>query len=1181
MAADRGPVAPDLAVEGVTVLFRPGPGLEALLTSQQLPGSQDYRRWLTPEQFGDRFGLSAGDLAKVTAWLESYGLHIDRTARGRHWITVSGSASRMGRAFHTAFHHYEVDGAIHYANVIAPQIPEALNGVVAGFLGLDDLPIGAPRPAPIPLANLAGGAHAMSPDDFATIYNVAPLYTAGVNGSGQRIAVVGQSSFDLNDIRLFRRTFGLPSSDPERILVGKDPGVTSAVAEAVLDLEFSGAVARDAQIAYVYASNAFTALSYAADNNVAPVISLSFGSCEAYIDISFRAVVQQANAQGITIVAAAGDWGAATCDSISPTPQASKGVTVGIPASFPEVTAIGGTEFNEGGGRFWNTTQTINLSSAISYIPETVWNDTGLVTSLKIASGGGPSAIFAKPYWQSAAGVPDDGARDIPDVSMAASYLHDGYLIVYQGALYSFGGTSAGAPAFAGVVALVNQALASKGVITKAGLGNINPTLYRLARNAPSVFHDIVSGNNNVPCSQGSPACVDGQIGFRAGPGYDLATGIGTIDAQQLIGSWDIGIATTTTLSADPASAGLTDKVTLTATVIGGGGTAASGTVVFLVPTAGDSVIGTAALTPGGDGATASISVDASAVVGSPNGVVALYGGDTVYAASAGTAAVGAKAPDSGSMVVAFVAPTISEEVAGTLQWPVYVTLSEKAGVATTLTTATFNGSSLISVFGGASVPIAANGSLSSNFALVNIVPPTDVLFHFGGRDASGATWSRDVTQHFAGPPGTLPTPAVALVSAPTNVVLNPTADSACQWSHQLVVRETGGFLTQLTGLRQGATDLSASLQQLFGTTRLAPFGSLTATICLPAGPAGNKTYTITGTSESNATVTANVTVSFAGAAASPTPLAVAPASLTLTEANATATLQVQTTALWTASVLPARPGWLTVSQSGNTITVSASAAGLSKGAYSAMLVVQSPTGTPEAVSVPVTFVVGASSSVSIAGVANGASFTTDFAPGMVLSVFGTQLAPSVQVASALPLPLSLAGVSATVNGVAAPLYFVSSGQLNVQVPYETTLGPAVLAVNNGGQVAVFPFTVSMASPGIFAAADGGLAPNPTGSRGQSLLAFVTGDGDLSPTLATGATPPTSVAVSRLPKPRLPVSITVGGVDAPIAFVGVPYGLSGVTQINFTVPDGAPSGDQPVVVTVGGVASKAAKLTVQ
>jgi uncharacterized protein (TIGR03437 family) len=199
----------------------------------------------------------------------------------------------------------------------------------------------------------------------------------------------------------------------------------------------------------------------------------------------------------------------------------------------------------------------------------------------------------------------------------------------------------------------------------------------------------------------------------------------------------------------------------------------------------------------------------------------------------------------------------------------------------------------------------------------------------------------------------------------------------------------------------------------------------------------------------------------------------------------------------------------------------------------------------------------------------------------MVLSVFGTELATAVQAAASLPLPLSLAGTSATVNGVSAPLYFVSPGQLNVQVPYETPLGPAVLAVNNNGRVAIFPFSVSITAPGIFAGADGSLAPNPAGSRGQLLLAFITGDGDQSPTLATGATPSTDIPVSRLPKPRLPVSLTVGGVDAPIAFVGVPYGLSGVTQINFTVPDGAPSGEQAVVVNVGGVPSKPAKLTVQ
>src|SRR5262249_37207917 len=271
----------------------------------------------------------------------------------------------------------------------------------------------------------------------------------------------------------------------------------------------------------------------------------------------------------------------------------------------------------------------------------------------------------------------------------------------------------------------------------------------------------------------------------------------------------------------------------------------------------------------------------------------------------------------------------------------------------------------------------------------------------------------------------------------------------------------------------------------------------------------------------------------------------------------ASAALQVQSTASWTVAVLPVKPDWLTVSTSASGVTLAASAAGLSRGAYSATLVVQASGGLPQATYIPVTFVVGASDVVTIAGVTNGASFRTEFAPGMVMSVFGTQLAPSIQVASALPLPLSLNGVSARVNGVFAPLYFVSPNQLNVQVPYETTIGPAVLAVNNNGQIAAFPFTVSVAAPGVFAATDGGLAPTPVGARGQALLAFVTGDGDLAPTLATGATPSTSVPVSRLPKPRLPVSITVGGVDAPIAFVGVPYGLSGVTQINFTVPDGA------------------------
>jgi uncharacterized protein (TIGR03437 family) len=178
-------------------------------------------------------------------------------------------------------------------------------------------------------------------------------------------------------------------------------------------------------------------------------------------------------------------------------------------------------------------------------------------------------------------------------------------------------------------------------------------------------------------------------------------------------------------------------------------------------------------------------------------------------------------------------------------------------------------------------------------------------------------------------------------------------------------------------------------------------------------------------------------------------------------------------------------------------------------------------------------------------------------------------------------LPLSLSGVSATVNGITAPLYFISTGQLNVQVPYETGAGPAVLAVDNNGQVAAFPFQVSIAAPGIFTAQDGTLVPNAAGKAGDTLLAFITGDGDLTPTLATGATPAPNTALTRLPKSRQPVTMTIGGVPAVIVFNGVPNGLAGVTQINFTIPPGVPTGAQDVVVTVGGASSPAAKLMIQ
>jgi uncharacterized protein (TIGR03437 family) len=263
-------------------------------------------------------------------------------------------------------------------------------------------------------------------------------------------------------------------------------------------------------------------------------------------------------------------------------------------------------------------------------------------------------------------------------------------------------------------------------------------------------------------------------------------------------------------------------------------------------------------------------------------------------------------------------------------------------------------------------------------------------------------------------------------------------------------------------------------------------------------------------------------------------------------------------------------------------VSITAYGAGLSNGAYLADLAFQSTNTLPQFINLPVIFTVGESANLSVGGVANGASFQSDAAaPGMVLSVFGSNLAPSTSIASVLPLPLSLAGVSATIDGVPAPFYFVSSGQLNIQVPYETPAGPALLAVNNNGQVTTWLFDVSFSAPGIFTDVKGNMVPYASGSRGQTLIMFVTGEGDVTPALATGATPKPGTAASSLPAPVLPASLTIGGVSANIDFIGVPPGLAGVTQINFSVPSNAPAGLQPVVFTVGGVMSPAANFTVQ
>ncbi len=1179
---DRGPVAPGFPMDAVTLLLKPDPSLDRFLADLQNPASPDYRLWLTPEQFAGRFGLSQSDIAKITSWLVSQGLRVTQVARGRHWITVSGTAERVGRAFHTEIRGFSDGQEMHYANATDPSVPEALAGIVAGFSGLDDY---GPRPQSVkPLYN-RGSSHYLAPDDFATIYNLKPLYSQGFDGTGQSVMVIGQSAVDVADIRSFRSQFGLPDNDPEMILVGTDPGKRGGdMEEADLDLEWAGAIAPKARIIYVYSTSVTTSLLNAVDQNLAPVMTLSYGGCEQNYSPAWRYVAQQASAQGITWMVASGDQGAAACDFTAATPQASKGATVTWPAGIPEITAVGGTRFNDGGGAYWGQANNSSLGSALSYIPETAWNDSAERNDLS-STGGGVSVWYPKPAWQSVPGVPAGNARAVPDVAFAASPDHAGYAYTSGGKPGIVGGTSVSSPAFAGIVAVLNQYLTSTNVLSQPGLGNLNPMLYRLAQASPEAFHDVTSGDNRVPCVQGSPDCRDGLVGYPSGAGFDLATGLGSLDVSVLAERWNTGTVTTTTVSADNPAPALDDTVVLTATVRGNG--KPTGTVTF---TTNYTLLGSAALASDG---TAAISAPAIQIAGGNGLVTAVYSGDGVFDGSSGDLKISPVLQGPGSVVVPAITPNpvYQQSNSDGPAWYVTLTLKEMAGVATTLTGLSIDGDSydsqIASFFKTANIP--ARGSIVAPLVVNEITPPHDAVFRFTGTDAGGQTWTRQGTVRLVGPAGPLLNPAISLTSTPETVQQNPLAGPSCQWTHRLTVQEQSGFTVALTKLMIGGADASSRIQAIFGTTRLAPFGSLQGSVCWDGTQtASSKTYQLTGSSENGAAVTASATASLSPPAAVAAGFSADHAAVAWQVADA-AQVAASTVNLnfsggsprWSAVVLPGNrtTSWLSVSPiSGSgpaAVTIQASAAGLSAGVYRATVALQATDAVPQLIEIPVTLAVGPASTTSIAGAGNGASFAAVFAPGMLCSVFGTDLAPSTRLASFLPLPLSLDGVSATVNGVTAPLYFVSPGQINLQIPYEAGAGPAVLGINNNGKVAAFPIQIVAAAPGIFADAARNLAPSGSAQRGQIVTMFITGDGDVTPTLATGATP-----LSKYPKSRLPLSVTVGGVPAALPFYGIPSGLAGVTQINLTVPPDAPFGAQPVVVTVGGVPSPPATLNV-
>ena len=542
---DRGLVDGEMHMDRIVLALKASPtqqaALDALVEAQQDPQSALYHQWLTPPEYGARFGVTDGELSQVTAWLVGHGFAVEEIPAGRRMVVFAGTAGQVFDAFRTEVHRYRVGGAMHIANAEDPQVPKALAGVVSGVVSLNDF---RHRPEMMTERALdsgpeftAGSTHYLFPADFATVYDLNPLYSAGTNGEGVPIAIAGRSDIKLSDVAAFRTIANLPANAPTVTLAGSDPGlVATDQDEATLDVEWSGAVAPAAQVHLVTAASTATtdgvdlAAAYIVNHATAPLVSVSYGSCEEEMGAAelafYNSLWEQAASQGMSVFVASGDSGAAGCAAATDAKGTSAGVN-GL-CSSPFATCVGGTELSEGGNaaQYWAAANAVGYASALGYIPERVWNESVLNGGTGLwASGGGASEVYAQPSWQaevSGAGAAN-GMRGVPDVAVAAAN-HDGYLMVEDGARFIASGTSAAAPAFAGVMALVVSAR------NGATLGSANRELYALASGSETPFHATVAGNNSVP----------GVAGFAAsGATYNLATGLGSVDGATLVNEWN------------------------------------------------------------------------------------------------------------------------------------------------------------------------------------------------------------------------------------------------------------------------------------------------------------------------------------------------------------------------------------------------------------------------------------------------------------------------------------------------------------------------------------------------------------------------------------------------------------------------------------------------------------------
>jgi hypothetical protein len=916
---DQGAAPDNLPMERMLLVLKRSDAqefeLHGFLDDQQNKKSASYHKWMTPEEFGRQFGPSDSDIETIVGWLQSHAFQVTNVSKGRSVIEFTGTAGQVKQAFHTEIHSYMVNGKQHWANSSDPSIPTALTPVVAGVWSMHNFekkPMVqlskekfsvTPPPVRKIYASDGSGNNALGPGDYAVIYNINPVYTAGIKGNNVTLGVVARSNISTSDLTAFYTLFQLGTTPNVNVVLnGPDPGNLGGneEIEAALDSTWSSALAPGASTQFVVSATTNTTdgvdLSelYIIENNLADVMTESFGSCEQAIGTTglkgVSALAEQAAAQGISYMLSTGDSGAAGCDSPS-APSAGNGYAVSGLASTPFDTAVGGTEFNENGNasKYWNEAASI-LTTALSYIPEDVWNEScisGCGAPL-LAGGGGASIFFGKPSWQAGVqGIPSDSARDLPDVSLTAAAGHDPYLLCVadQGGdcvsnVIVVGGTSASTPSFAAIMALVVQKNGGR-----VGLANFG--LYRLAATetlsqcngsstgtTPSgscIFYDTTVGNNYVP---GLPTPQK----YQAGTGYDEATGLGSVNVNNLVTKWSSVTfnPTTTTLTLNPKT-GIThgQSVQVSATVASkNGGPTPTGDVSLIgVTSSGQIGVDWSNLTAGSATGTT------QRLPGGTYPIHAHYSGSSTYGGSDSVPVTVTVNPESSTTAISALTFNFSlnqfvsfSSIAYGDPGSVYLRADVTGAGGSTYPsgyptgTVTFNNAAS-QLFQGT---LNSGGNTATPNGLFNLTPGNySVIGSYGGDASFNASTSAPVAFTVTQGPTTnsMQASPSSGVTTSTNVTLTATIGT----------NSAGNPPTGMVTFFNGTTSLGPAPVSGFPATNTTPAGG-TATITTTL-PAGNLTLTANYAGDTN--YTAAVSGGFPLTVTSPSPSFTLPSSPT------------------------------------------------------------------------------------------------------------------------------------------------------------------------------------------------------------------------------------------------------------------------------------------------------------